>query len=120
MPVRPPARALLRLCALLLVLGFSPAAFADAIDGEWCRDGRHFRIDGPEIVTYGGNRLIGDYDRHGFRYTAPANETDAGARVEMVLRGEEMLHLFRRPKDAPGHDEAPEIWRRCLAQACWV
>ena len=92
---------------------WSGTAFADAIDGEWCRSGRSFKIDGPEIVTYGGTRMAGDYNRHGFRYTVPANEPEVGAVIVMVLRGEEMLHLFKQPKDAAGHDDAPETWTRC-------
>ena len=92
---------------------FSSAAMADAIDGEWCRSGRSFKIDGPDIVTYGGTRMVGEYDRHGFRYTVPASEPEAGALIIMVLRGEERLHLFKQPKEAAGHDEAPETWHRC-------
>ena len=34
--------------AVGLVLTASPA-WADAIDGEWCREGRHFVIEGPNI-----------------------------------------------------------------------
>jgi len=105
-----------RLRSLLVavaLLSTSLPARADAIDGEWCRDGRRFRIEGTSIETYGGNRLTGDYRRHGFRYTAPAGEPDAGAIVDMILRHDDLIHLFRRPKDAPGHDEGPEVWRRC-------
>ncbi|MEZ5855349.1 MAG: hypothetical protein R3D67_11655 [Hyphomicrobiaceae bacterium] len=38
-----PILAVAMTCALLLP---TPEARADAIDGEWCRDGRHFVIDG--------------------------------------------------------------------------
>ena len=61
--------------ALALLIALTPwAANADAIDGDWCREGRHLSIDGPNITTPGGNAIQGDYDRHGFRYTAPAGE----------------------------------------------
>lgn len=106
--VRLAARLLLVPAALLV-----PApAWADAIDGEWCRESRHFKIDGPNIVTYGGTAMKGDYDRHGFRYTVPANEPEAGAEIAMVLRGEEQLYLFRKLKGATASAE-PESWRRC-------
>ncbi len=87
---------------------------ADAIDGEWCREGRNFIIDGPNIVTYGGTRMTGDYDRHGFRYTVPATEPEAGIEIVMALQSETTLTLYRRPKGSPA-TPAPqgEIWNRC-------
>jgi len=30
-------------------------ASADVIDGEWCKGTSHFTIDGPNILTPGGN-----------------------------------------------------------------
>jgi len=82
-------------------------AFADAIDGNWCHtDGRRFSIRGPEIVTPGGRRMEGNYSRHGFSYTAPAPEPDAGKVVAMVLLNENTVQLQR--------GEAPqETWVRC-------
>lgn len=96
---------------IVVGLAGSPA-HADAIDGEWCREGRHFAISGPDILTYGGTRMKGDYDRHGFKYTVPANEPDAGAEIAMVLRGEEQVFVFKKPKGATASAE-PESWRRC-------
>lgn len=95
----------------MAVLG-ATSALADRIDGEWCRESRHFTIEGPNIVTWGGTRMTGDYDRHGFRYTVPANEPEAGTQVEMVLRGEELVDVFRRV-DGSSAPPAPESWRRC-------
>lgn len=87
-------------------------ALADAIDGEWCREGRHFVIQGPSILTYGGTRTTGDYDRHGFRYVVPATEPEAGSEIVMVLHSETTLELTRRPpgtaQTGPG-----EVWNRC-------
>ena len=88
------------------------AAHADAIDGEWCREGRNFKIEGPKIRTYGGTEMTGDYDRHGFRYTAPASDPDAGAQVSMVLQGDEVLFLTRSPPGATS-SPVPERWNRC-------
>lgn len=106
-----PGSATLLLVAALAGLGTATAR-ADAIDGEWCREGRHFAISGPDILTYGGTRMKGDYDRHGFRYTVPANEPEAGAEIAMVLRGEELVYVFKKPKGATAAGE-PEPWRRC-------
>ena len=112
---QPPSRrrtgsALIVAIATVVVAGTS--AHADAIDGEWCREGRHFKIEGPSILTYGGTEMTGDYNRHGFRYTVPAREPEAGTEIVMQLRGEELLDLFRRPKGATT-DGAAESWRRC-------
>ena len=74
------------LLALPLLALSGGAALADAIDGDWCHgDGRRLSINGPDIVTPGGARLKGDYDRHHFSYVVPASEPGAGGTVAMVL-----------------------------------
>jgi hypothetical protein len=83
-------------------------AHADAIDGEWCLGSAHFAIDGPNILTPGGNRIQGNYSRHGFFYVVPANEPGAGGEIDMLLLNEEMMQLTCK-----GQASAPEIWRRC-------
>lgn len=101
----------IRLAALAgaLLVGGSSAALADAIDGDWCLEGKHFSIKGPEIVTPGGAKLSGDYSRHSFRYDTPAPEVDAGKPVIMQLMNETTLRLH------VGEDAAApwQIWRRC-------
>jgi hypothetical protein len=88
------------------VLTAAPAR-ADAIDGHWCHDdGRRMEIAGPTIVTPGRNRVQGQYDRHYFSYTAPANEPGAGAAIDLALMGEMRVRLKR----AGGTEED---WRRC-------
>ena len=47
---------------------------ADAIDRDWCHQGKRLKIDGPDLLTSGGKRMQGLYDRHGFEYKAPAGE----------------------------------------------
>jgi len=91
---------------LLATLQAGPA-WADAIDGNWCsREGKSMSISGPQIVTPGGTRMKGDYDRHGFRYVVPAAERPAGAKVDMSLVDEETLHV--RVGAGP-----VKTWRRC-------
>lgn len=92
--------------ALATFLSASPAA-ADAIDGHWCsQDGRRVHIDGPRMVTPGGKRITGDYDRHNFRYTVPAGEKGAGGKVRMTQQSEQIVHVW--PSGG-----SMEVWRRC-------
>ena len=98
------ARLCLPLCLGLLAALARPA-YADAIDGQWCDEGKkHLEINGPSIVTPAGARLTGDYDRHGFRHADPAT----GQPVVMVLMGETRMSL--RMGGGP-----EELWRRCAA-----
>ena len=102
---RLPAAGALMVLSLVCLSG--GPAHADAIDGDWCfSDGRRLTISGPEIVTPGGAKLTGDYDRHHFRYVVPAPEPGAGATVAMVLLSEIQMTL----KPPAGEDQT---WRRC-------
>jgi hypothetical protein len=106
------ARPLSFVLVLAAVAALLPAsqARADAIDGDWClADGRHFSIRGPEIVTPGGNRMEGDYDRHAFSYTVPEDEPGAGAIVFMTLVDEDTIHLRQGARST----DPAQIWRRC-------
>lgn len=90
--------------AVLLAPG---TATADAIDGDWCySDGRRLSIDGPKIVTPGGRRMEGEYDRHGFVYTAPGGEAFAGSVISMAQQNEDTMHL------SPGTAKM-QVWHRC-------
>jgi len=93
--------------ALALTLLAGPA-FADSIDGAWCKDGRRFSIRGPEIVTPGGKKMEGNYGRHSFSYTAPAPEAGAGQAIMMTLVNENTVHLVLGEAAA-----TPETWVRC-------
>ena len=103
-------RTLKRIAATTLgaaVLLAANTARADAIDGDWCHaDGRKLSINGPQIVTPGGARIAGDYDRHHFTYVVPASEPGAGAQVNMIL----MSELQMRLKPPSGEEQ---LWRRC-------
>ncbi|WP_439547921.1 hypothetical protein [Falsiroseomonas sp.] len=83
-------------------------ARADAIDGHWCSDGGlRLTIQGPNLLSPGGARMAGEYDRHGFSYTAPAGEPGAGGRVDLRLMGDNAV----RVQAANGPIEP--VWRRC-------
>lgn len=98
--------------AILALPALAAPALADAIDGQWCnKQGSTLEIDGAKLVTPGGTRMSGDYDRHAFRYVVPAGEPGAGGTTEMVLLGDDDLDLTTGP--AGGPRTAPERWRRC-------
>jgi hypothetical protein len=103
-------RPLLPLAALLLcvVVLLPGRARADAIDGNWCSEGGlRLTIQGRSLLSPGGARMEGEYDRHHFSYTAPAGEPGAGGRVDLQLMGENLV----RVQAAAGSIEP--LWRRC-------
>ena len=74
-------------------------ARADAVDGDWCHgDGQSLSIDGPRMVTPGGQRHIGEYERHVFRFTIPEGEAGAGTHVLMVQWSEQEIRVWRAAK----------------------
>lgn len=114
-PVRPAGRrhAGLVIAALLTAgLAASPA-LADSIDGDWCHDQQSLSIVGASLRTPGGRSITGDYDRHAFRYLAPAGEADAGMEILMSLLNEETMRLWRRPAGSTELPGEGETWTRC-------
>ena len=99
--------------AIVMIIIFmqSPFAVADAIDGQWCFEGKSFSIDGSKFVTPGGNSITGEYDRHGYAYVVPEGEPGASSRIEMTLIDDVTLNL-RRPVPQSGTLKT-EIWKRC-------
>ena len=96
---------------LALALLAPTSAKADRIDGNWCRGLAHLAIDGPTIITPGGTRMSGDYDRHGFRYVVPTGEPGAGATISMVQLSEQLMQLSSSAKPGDVQD-----WTRCQRQ----
>ena len=106
-----PRRPIVVLLGIALAL-WGGAARADSIDGRWCfTDGRDMTINGPMIVTPGGLRTTGTYDRHGFAYKVPDAEAGAGTMISMILVNETTVHLWRR--EAQRGQPPEQIWRRC-------
>lgn len=95
--------------AIAAILLPASTARADRIDGNWCYNGRHMSIDGPTIVTPGGTRTTGLYDRHGFQYTVPGGEPDAGASVNMIQFNEQTIQVMT----VEDGNSRVEIWNRC-------
>ena len=98
----------LGLAAMAAVVLASPPAFADAIDGHWCREGAHFTIRGPAITTPAGRIARGTYDRHAFLYVDEDGGFAEGAEIHMRLLNQETLRLFVGRPQGDG-----EIWQRC-------
>lgn len=105
------------LTGLVLATGLSlvcGSVQADAIDGNWCHpNGRHLSIDGPNIVTPGGNAMVGEYDRHAFRYTVPTGEKGAGTPILMIQQSEEVMLLWENPSPDPATRSEGQVWGRC-------
>ncbi len=92
-------------------------ARADAIDGDWCAENgaRMMSIRGPAVVTPGGQRLTGEYERHFFRYQVPAGEPKAGGTVSLVLLNEDTVRLSDAADRWAAMEAEGEIWHRCAA-----
>lgn len=101
------------LCLAIAALSAHPAR-ADAIDGEWCQpDGRNMSIRGANIVTVGGNGIVGHYTRHAFSYVIPGAEPGAGQTVQMVLLNEDTVQLMWPEAAVKPPAKQLEIWHRC-------
>ena len=67
------------LSLIISLIWAADPAHADSIDGDWCdTQGHRLAIEGPQIVTPGGTKMEGDYDRHAFYYKVPAGEAQSG------------------------------------------
>jgi hypothetical protein len=104
-------RVLISLAGALAMTTLAAPALADVIDGVWCfNDGRSLAIDGPSIITPGGNKIAGDYTRHSFFYTVPASEPNAGSVITMLLVNETTVNLWVGAAQQAG---VAQVWRRC-------
>lgn len=106
---------MLIVASLLLWSALHSTVRADAIDGHWChKDGRRMLIEGSNIVTPGGTDMQGDYDRHGFAYTAPSGEAHAGKQITIDLVSEDIIHLYLPPTSGDAAQSRDiETWQRC-------
>lgn len=96
-----------KLMVLAGLVACVPAAYADSIDGAWCKaQGQRMVIQGPNILTPAGSRAQGDYGRHSFTYVVPAGDPGAGTAIRMMLMGEEHVQVQEGAAQ-------PVIWNRC-------
>jgi hypothetical protein len=95
--------------ALLMAPG---VALAHSIDGSWChKDGKQLSVDGPRIVTPGGNMTTGDYDRQGTSYIVPPGERGAGKSMVMSLVDEDTMQMSEGTLRVIS--EIASTWQRC-------
>lgn len=107
------AIAIAGLMLFVSVLGGS-VVLADIIDGHWCSgDGRRLKINGNILITPGGRRIRGEYDRHHFVFTVPASEPNGGKDVDLVLVTPDVAHLRYMAGSDERSETTPEIWTRC-------
>jgi hypothetical protein len=108
------------LLALMLVVAAAAcprAAMADVIDGNWCyRDGRHFSIRGPDIVTPAGTSAKGNWSRHSFSYRVPPAEADGGQTIYMLLQDQNTVALAVGTQPMIADPAQVQIWHRCADQ----
>lgn len=114
------ARLLAGMVAVVATLG-SRGALADVIDGNWCyRDGRHFSIRGPNIVTPAGTSTKGSWSRHAFSYQVPPAEADAGQTIYMLLQDQNTVALAVGAQPIVADPTQVQIWYRCADQVSQV
>jgi hypothetical protein len=90
------------------------AAWADAIDGNWCSpEGKRMEIQGPAITTPAGTQWRGNYSRHYFTYQVPASDPGAGQTVYMALLNENTVHLTMADEAQKAQQSPVEVWHRC-------
>jgi len=105
-----------------LVLGIALSAFgsghalADQIDGTWCKPNSNDRmhIDGANVITPGGNKVIARYSRHSIEYDVPDGETPRDGQIHARQLDGQRIDVARIRKvqiEPPAHD----IWTRCEA-----
>jgi hypothetical protein len=93
---------------MVFAIFFSPSAFADAIDGDWCStsEAKQFRIEGPIITTPAGTPTAGDYTRHASVYVVPEGDPSEGDAIAIRLLNDDEVRVAV-------NEGEPEIWRRC-------
>ncbi len=98
-----------RLAAILLAMllaGVAPA-WAQGIDGSWCRNDQRLTINGRTIMTPGGSQTQGENGGDMFSWRVPPGEPGAGGFLTLQQLSETEAQI-RTSEHAP-----PQIWRRC-------
>jgi hypothetical protein len=101
------------LLAMCFMVAMCSTASADQIDGNWCSlDGQRLSIDGPHVITPGGNSLIANYGRHHIDYEIPKGEPRAGDRFTADQLSDDEIRVTII-KGATTTTAKPEIWTPC-------
>ena len=98
-----------------MVFAFAGPALAGVLDGSWCApDGRSITVAGTNVVTPGGQKTSGAYNKEAFHFRVPPGEWDAGKEIWMELKTPDSARvssLSDHQQGPPPHDR----WRRCAA-----
>ncbi len=102
------------LLSALASLFFAAQAYADQIDGSWCKPNSTDRmhINGSEVTTPAGNLVIAQYTRHSVEYDVPEGEIPIGGRIRADQIDDERIDVAQIKKvqlEPPAHD----VWTRC-------
>ncbi len=99
-------------CLFFVSIGGKPA-FADGLDGTWCSpNGQRISVDGPNVITPGGQQTTGAYSSKNFYFTLPAKEWNAGAVIWMELKSENTARVSTVSKTQNG-PPPHGLWQKC-------
>ena len=57
--------------------------------------------------------MQGDYQRHTFSYTVPANEPEAGSVIFLQQWSEELMKFYSGVDEAAARQGEGQVWNRC-------
>ena len=101
------------LLAAFALFATTTIAFADQIDGTWCSpSGQSITIQGPRIVTPGGNVVKGRYNRHHADFELPEGEANSGSRMNADQLNDEQIRVIVIGEE-PSANQPSGIWTRC-------
>lgn len=100
--------------ALGIIAAMVTPAFADQIDGMWCKPNASERmlIDGTRVITPEGSEVTARYSRHAIEYDVPEGERPHGGRIHAEQLDDNRIDVSRIQRtqtEPPAHD----IWTRC-------
>lgn len=100
------------LCLFVVSMGGGPAV-AEGLDGHWCSpDGQRITVDGPNVITPGGQKTIGAYSNENFYFKLPEKEWHAGSVIWMELKSESTVRVSTVSKNQNG-PPPHGLWKKC-------
>jgi hypothetical protein len=103
----------LPLTATVILITTAQPSLADRIDGDWCSPrGQSISVNGPNVVTPGGQTVVANYDRHHVDFEIPEGEPSSGDRFSAdQLNHEEISVSIVPARDA--RTGKAVIWTLC-------
>ena len=103
----------LAVAAAALLVATTGPSLADKIDGDWCSPaGKTISVDGPRVVTPGGNTVVANYNRHHVDFKIPEGEAGAGGHFSADQLNHEQISVTILASDAVETGQS-EIWTPC-------